>query len=319
MLKTLKFIQGAVAKKDFVPVLTHVHIKDGMIQAYNGTVTLCAPIDLDLECTPLATKFIKAIQTCKDTVQMSITPTGRLSVKSKGFRTLIDCSPDPFPSVSLEGERLPLPGEGFISALAALEPMIAEDASRPWARGILMDGKTANATNNIVVAQLWLDFAFPKRINLPHAAVNELIRIKDEPVEMIVTDTTATFIYEDGRWLRSQLYEAKWPDLHGFFKARVDPTGFDIPAGFFEALREVAPFVDALSRVHIMDGLVATGGDLSMATTSEVEGLTGSGIYNITQLLLLEKVATKFNFQAWPAPAIFYGGKLRGSVVGMKN
>lgn len=319
MLKTLKFIQGAVAKKDFVPVLTHVHIKDGFIQAYNGTVTLCSPIELDLECTPRAVPFIKAIQTCKDTVQMSITPTGRLSVKSKGFRTLIECSQDPFPSISLEGERLPLPGSGFIEALAALEPMIAEDASRPWARGILMDGKTANATNNIVVAQLWLDFAFPKRINLPHAAVNELIRIKDEPVEMIVTDQHATFIYEDGRWLRSQLYEARWPDLHGFFKTRVDPTGHGIPSGFFDALREVAPFVDALSRVHILEGMVATSADLSLATTSEVEGLTGSGIYNITQLLLLEKVATKFNFQAWPAPAIFYGGKMRGSVVGMKN
>lgn len=319
MLKTLKFIQGAVAKKDFVPVLTHVHIKDGFIQAYNGTVTLCAPIELDLECTPRAVPFIKAIQTCKDTVQMSITPTGRLSVKSKGFRTLIECSQDPFPSISLEGERLALPGQGFIPALAALEPMIAEDASRPWARGILMDGKTANATNNIVVAQLWLDFAFPRRINLPHAAVNELIRIKDEPVEMIVTENHATFIYEDGRWLRSQLYESRWPDLDGFFKARVDPTGFAIPDGFFDALREVLPFVDPLSRVHILDGMVATSSDLSLATTSEVEGLSGSGIYNITQLLLLEKVATKFNFQAWPAPAIFYGHKMRGSVVGMKN
>lgn len=319
MLKTLKFIQGAVAKKDFVPVLTHVHIKDGVIQSYNGTVTLCSPIELDIECTPKASTFIKAIQTCKDTVQMSITPTGRLSVKSKGFRTLIECSQDPFPSISLEGERLPLPGSGFISALAALEPMIAEDASRPWARGILMDGKTANATNNIVVAQLWLDFAFPQRINLPHAAVNELIRIKDEPVEMIINSSTATFIYDDGRWLRTQLYEPKWPDLHGFFATRVDPTGHAIPENFFAALREIQPFVDDLERVHIHEGIVATGGDLAVATTSEVEGLTGSGIYNINQLLLLEKVATKFNFQAWPAPAIFYGGKMRGSVVGMKN
>lgn len=318
LVDTLNFIKGAVAKKDFVPVLTHVHIKDGYIQSYNGMVTLCSPIELALDCTPRADKFIKAIQTCKDTIQMSITPTGRLSIKSKGFKTLIECSQEPFPSIELAGERLPLPGEGFIAALKALEPLIAEDASRPWARGILFDGKTASATNNIIVAQLWLDFKFPTRINLPHAAVNELIRLKQEPIEMIVTENHVTFIYENERWLRSQLYSTKWPDLDGFFKNRVEGKAQPVPEGFYDSLREVAPFVDALYRVHISDGKVASSSDMDLATTSEVPNLRGEGIYNVTQLLLLEGIATKLNFDAWPAPAAFFGDRLRGSVVGMK-
>lgn len=317
MIETLKFIQGAVAKKDFVPVLTHVSIKGGFIQAYNGVVTLCSPIDLDLDCTPLATKFIKAIQTCKDTVQMNITPTGRLSIKSKGFKTLVECSPDAFPSIDLEGERLPLPGDGFIKALKRLEPLIAEDASRPWARGILLNGKTASATNNVIVAQLWLDFKFPIMINLPHIAVNELIRIKKEPVEMIVANNHATFIYDDGRWLRSQLNETKWPDLDGFFKNRVDSNSQVVPEGFFDAIRDIIPFVDLVGRAHIMAGKVSTSTDIEMATTVEVEGLDGGGIYNASQLLLLEPIAHKLNFTAHPAPAVFYGENLRGSIIGM--
>lgn len=318
MLETLKFVQGAVAKKDFVPVLTHVHIKDGMIQTYNGSLMLCSPIDLSLDCSPHGAKFIKAIQTCKDTIQMSITPTGKLSVKSKSFRTLIECTSEPFPGVELEGERILLPGEGLLPALKILEPLIAEDASRPWARGILLDGKTACATNNIIVAQLWLDFSFPKRINIPHAAVNELLRIKREPVEMILTDTAATFIYDDGRWLRTQLYETQWPDINGLFKARVNPKANDIPEGFFSALREIAPFVDDINRAHLMPGKVATSKDMELATLSEVEGLDANGCYNISQLLLLEGIATKFNFEAWPDPAIFYGDKLRGCLVAMR-
>lgn len=318
MLDTLKFIQGAVAKKDFVPVLTHVSIKDGFIQAYNGVVTLCSPIDLAINCTPKALPFIKAIQTCKDTIQMTVTPTGRLSVKSKGFKTLIPCSLDAFPSIELEGERLPLPGHGFIDALRVLEPLIAEDASRPWARGILFDGRTANATNNIIIAQMWLEFPFPKKINLPHAGVNELIRIKKEPVEMIVTDHHATFIYDDGRWIRSQLYETRWPDINGFFKSRVEDVAQDIQAGFFESVRELLPFVDEMRRCHIQPGKVATSLEDELATSSKVEGLEGKCIYNIDQVLLLEKIAQRFNFNAWPAPAAFYGKNLRGSMVGMK-
>lgn len=316
-LAALDFVKGAVAKKDFVPVLTHVSIKDGYIQAYNGIVTLCSPIDLALDCTPVALKFIKAIQTCRETVQMSITPTGRLSIKSKGFKTLVECSPTAFPSIELEGERLPLPGAGFIQALKILEPLIAEDASRPWARGILFSGKTATATNNVVVAQLWLDFKFPIMINLPHMAVNELIRIKKEPVEMIVANNHATFIYDDGRWLRSQLNETKWPDINGFFKNRVDAKAQAVPEGFFDALRDIAPFVDAIGRAHIMPGKVSTSTDIDLATSVEVEGLDGGGIYNVSQLLLLEGIADKLNFTAHPAPAVFYGGNLRGSIIGM--
>lgn len=316
MLDALKFVQGAVAKKDFVPVLTHVHIKDGLIQTYNGSLMLCSPIDLTLDCSPRAAPFIKAIQTCKDTIQMSITPTGRLSVKSKGFRTLIECSSEPFPGIELEGERLPLPGEGLLPALRILEPLIAEDASRPWARGILLNKKTATATNNVIVAQLWLDFSFPMMINIPHMAVNELLRIKREPVEMIITEHTATFIYDDGRWLRTQLNSTKWPDIDGFFKARVNPNGIDIPDGFFEALSDIAPFTDDVDRVHIAEGKVGT--DDSFSTVSEVEGLVGKGCYNASQILLLKGIATKFNFEAWPEPAIFYGDKLRGSLAGMR-
>lgn len=318
MLETLKFVQGAVAKKDFVPVLTHVCIRDGIIQAYNGVVTLCSPIELNLNCSPRAVPFIKAIQTCKDTINMTITPGGRLSIKSKGFKTLIECSTDEFPLIELEGERIELPAEGFISALRTLEPLIAEDASKPWARGILLDGKTANATNNIVVAQLWLPFKFPIRINLPHAAVNELLRIKKEPVAMIVAKNHATFIYEDGRWLRSQLYDDKWPNLNSLFKDKVNPSSDKVPPNFFEALREIKPFVDEQYRVQIMEGKVATSALEEMATTSEVEGLTGTGIYHVDMLLLLEGIATKFNFGAWPEPASFYGENLRGAIVGMK-
>lgn len=317
MIDALNFVKGAVAKKDFVPVLTHVNINDGIIQAYNGRVLLSSPIDLDLNCSPRAVPFIKAVQTCKDSIAMNITPTGRLSVKSKGFKTLIECSQDPFPTAQLQGERIELPGEGFLEALRYLEPFIAEDDSRQWARGILFNGRTANATNNIVMLQLWLDYKFPVKINLPHQAVTELLRIKQEPVAMMVDENQATFIYENDRWLRSQLYNTEWPDIDKLYASLVDDAQ-PIPPGLFEAMREVQPFADEMARVYLSEDKVATSPHDEVATSSIVEGLAGESIYNIGQFLLLEKVATKFNFNGWPKPAIFYGDKLRGALVGIK-
>lgn len=317
ILQTLKFIQGAVAKKDFVPVLTHVNIKAGTIQAYNGMVMLSSPIELNLDCSPEALTFIKAIQTCKESIQMHMTPGGKLSIKSGKFKTLVPCSTDEFPNASPAGERIELPGEGFIPALKRLEPFIAEDASRPWARGILFTGRTANATNNIILAQLWLPFSFPIAVNLPHAAVNELIRIKEEPIEMLVEENQITFMYEGGRWLRTQLYSTKWPDIEALY-AKVHPGAHDIPEGFFDALREVRPFVDSIERVYLKHGVVATSAEPELATTSEVDDLQSNSIYNVEMLLMLEGVADKFNFAAWPAPAMFYGDNIRGCVVGIK-
>src|SRR5690606_40453146 len=64
-----------------------------------GSLALCSPIDLDLEVTPKADPFIKAIATCKDTVQLNMTPAGRLSIKSGSFRAFVDCTDEAYPDI----------------------------------------------------------------------------------------------------------------------------------------------------------------------------------------------------------------------------
>ena len=44
MLESLKFVKGAVSRKDHVPALTHFQIKNGFVKGHNGTLTLCAPM-----------------------------------------------------------------------------------------------------------------------------------------------------------------------------------------------------------------------------------------------------------------------------------
>ena len=67
MLEVLKFVKGAVGKKDYVPALTHFQIADGRITGFNGKISLSSPIALDLECCPKAIPFVKAIEACTDT------------------------------------------------------------------------------------------------------------------------------------------------------------------------------------------------------------------------------------------------------------
>jgi len=316
MLDALKFVQGAVAKKDFVQALTHFHISGGFIKGYNGSLALCSPIDLDLEATPKADPFIKAIATCKDTVQLNMTPAGRLSIKSGSFRAFVDCTDEAYPDVQPEGEVLELDG-ALLKALEKLNPFIAEDASRQWARGILFRGRSAFATNNVTLVEYWLGYDFPVEVNIPKPAVQELIRIGEEPTKVQVCENSVTFHYASGRWLRTQTYSTRWPDMAKILDR--DSTQQPFPEGFFEALADLLPFADDLERVYFLNTRMATTPVEGLGASVDLVGLPEQGIYNIRQLQLLEAVAETIDLSQYPAPCLFYGDRVRGAIVGMRG
>lgn len=316
MLDALKFVQGAVAKKDFVQALTHFHISGGFIKGYNGSLALCSPIDLDLEVTPKADPFIKAIATCKDTVQLNMTPAGRLSIKSGSFRAFVDCIDEAYPDVQPEGEVLELDGT-LLEALKKLNPFIAEDASRRWAQGILFRGHSAFATNNVTLVEYWLGYNFPVEVNIPKPAVQELLRIGEEPTKVQVCENSVTFHYASGRWLRTQTYSTQWPDVAKILYR--DSTQRPFPEGFFEALTDLLPFADDLKRVYFLNTRMATTPVEGLGASVDLVGLPEQGIYNIRQLQLLEAVAETIDLSQYPAPCLFYGDRVRGAIVGMRG
>jgi hypothetical protein len=316
MLDALRFVQGAVAKKDFVPEFTHFKISNGRVLGMNGSLILSSPIDLDLDACPKAIPFVKAIQTCKETIQLHLTPSGKLSVKSGAFKALVECVPSFVPEVSLEGLEAPL-NSGILPVLKVLSPFIAEDASRPWARGILFRGGSAFATNNVCLVEHWLGEPFPLEINLPKSAVSELLRIGEEPERIQVSETNVTFYFADDRWMRTQTYTTQWPDLA---KVLDNPSKqVAVPDGLFEAVSSLKPFVGDTGRLFITpDGVLSTSQTEDEGARVEVDGLDTAGCFHFEQIALLESVAKTIDLSLWPAPCMFQGDKLRGAIVGMR-
>lgn len=314
MLDALKFVRGAVSTKEFVPALTHFHIHDRRVTGYNGKMSLSAPIPLDVDCCPKAIPFVKAIEACEETAQLHLTPTGRLAIRSGKFKANIETlAGDVYPEVAPEGLPVYLDGH-LLHVLTTLYDFSAEDASRPWAAGVLLDGNTATATNNVVVVQQWLGYHFPYRTNLPRYAVKEMLRIGEEPVGMMLSDKNATFFYEGDRWLRTQLNSLEWPNIDDLLNRLQDATGHPIPSGLFEALETLVPFVDDQNRAYLHDNMVSTGED---GASVEVPGVPGGSVFNLKMLRLLAKVAVSINFSAYPDPVPFVGDKLRGAIAGM--
>lgn len=318
MLKALKFVQGAVAKRDFIPALTHFRITGGQILGFNGIIALSAPIAVDLDVAPNAAQFIRAIGACEKEIALHVQDNGKLVVRSGKFKSLVDCDDvKNFPSLQPSGTFIDL-DSNFISALKFAEPYMATDESKPWACSVLFSGESAFATNSITLIEYWVGSSFPQPVLVPAAAIYELLRIKETPVRMQMTDKHVVFWYGDGRWLWSQLLEAKWPPASSLLdKAHSDARMFSLTDQLFEAFETLAPFVvkDKGSAVHMQGDRIATD-VASDKTGTTVDVLCPKiGIYKIHQLIALRNVITGADFSKYPQPIPFAGERCRGIIM----
>ncbi len=320
MLNELKFVQGVVGKKELVSGMTHFRIENSRVTAFNGKIALSAPINFDIDCTPKAATLVKAILQCEEAVQLGMTKAGKLSIKSGKFRSYVECLPGAVPHPQPDGEYVDLDGETLLDALSKLRPLIADDAARPWANGVLFDGQSAFATNNVILAEYWLGCMFSKRICIPLEAVKEFLRIKKAPVRFQMTDAALTAHYEDGTWLRTNLIAAEWPDIRKILDRAPMANLKAIPEAFFTGLNQLKTFTDDFNRVTFTEGIMRTHAEGSEeGAMSELSWLTTKGTFSLPMLLKLESVAKNMDLSVYPEPAPWTGeGALRGVVLGMR-
>lgn len=316
MLEALKFAQGAVAKKDFVPALTHFNISKGTIKGYNGSLALSSPIELDIEVSPRAAPFAKAIKTCSDTVSMHVTPANKLAISSGKFKAFVECTLEPYPEIEPEGDLIELDSP-LLGALKELKPFIGVDASRPWATGILFRNGSAFATNNIIIIEKWLGAKFPVNVNIPSAAINELLRIGIEPTGIRIAPTSVTFHFDDNRWLKTQVSTLDWPDLSPILDRESEQGS--LPETFFNDVESLIPFVDDSERLFIIDNGITTSKNADEGAAVDIDGLSEGGCFNAKQLLALNGMVKTIDLNQYPAPCLFFGEKLRGAIVGIRQ
>ena len=330
MLDALKFVKGSVAKKDVISALTHFSIKNGVIKGFNGIICMAAPIALSLDCQPKAIPFTKAVEICEglpDAPAFSMTAAGRLTIKSGKFKVHIECTDDAYPDMQPEGQRIELQ-PGLMAAFKTLAPMIAEDASRPWARGILLRDGSAFATNNVVIGEYWIGYKMPFDMNIPDECIKEVLRVKQEPIAISATERSVTFHFSDDRWVKSQLLTSDWPNVAPVLNRPSTPA--PVPPDLFDVLERLVPYVDGSRRVFIRGNTLSTHVDEGIGASVLVDDPNWNpatrGVYNLDLLRALGGLVAKIDFSLYPQPCLFFGPDssagyplLRGAVVGMKG
>lgn len=318
MLKELRFVQGAVAKRDFIPAMTHFCIQNGFVRSYNGTMALCSPIALDFNCNPRAESMVKAIAKCEGAPTLVLLPNNQLHIQDGDYSKFVECIDGEVQHVTPSGPIVNFDGQVLYDAVQTLMPFVGNDASRPWTNGIMLRDQSAFATNNVVIAEYWLGTMSPVVVNIPREALAEIIRIKEPPTHAQMNENTLSLHYPGGRWIMTQLLNTNWPDLRPVLDVPNNATPID--PRLFVGLNKLDGDADSEGRVYIRNGFMRTQ-NVDVLGPGAAEFRLGNdmvGAYQIKMLSLLEGIATHADFTRYPDASLFFGERLRGAIIGMR-
>lgn len=328
MIEKLDIVKGGVAKKDLTPVLKHLKIANGWVTATNGRLTIATPIPEvpDLDIIVPADKFILAIKSCKQpkfkVVTNETNGVQRLSITGKKFRALLPLMVDvTFPSPEIVGDNVQ--SNDLLSAIKKIAGFVGEDASRPWACGILLYQNMAYATNNTLLVETPVQWDGPP-INLPDFAIEELLRLKRDIRQIKTNGQNITFELEDNIWINSSVLSTNWPNVKNMFD-KVDFSNVqELDPELLPAIQYLIPFCPdkKFPRIHFSESGVSTDPGSHEAST-EFEGLPES-IWRAEPLLqMLDRIksqAISSDFSQWPkaCPWVREDG-VKGLIIGLRK
>lgn len=246
MLDRLKTVYGAVQERELLSALSHFCIYNGRVQGTNGRMAIDAAIPelAGLEVVVPADRFLAAVEASADDAKITLED-GRLIIRAGRFRAKVpSLAPESFPRVNPDPSQWELEEE-LLPTLRRLRPFMANDATNIWATSMLFTEAQATVTNNVVLAAekcTMLAGTGIANIAVPGWALDEIIRIGEEPSGFGVTDSSITFYFGE-TWIKTQLILAPWPIAKVIELVKMLPKKMpETPEGLTSAVGKITPF-----------------------------------------------------------------------------
>lgn len=310
LLAAIEFV-SCVAEKIGAPYETHVGLKNNWAVAFNGIVAAGAPIGEDLLCYPHTILLIDALSKCEETFSLTQLDNSRLSIKSGKFKAIVPCL-DPI----LMQEALPDPqivsmSNKFKEAVEAVGVLASENAMHVLTASVLMNGSTVVSTNRVMIMEAFHGLDLPPNIPLRKEFIKALVKTKKNLTGFGLGKSSITVFFEDGCWIRTQLYADEWPDVSTILN--IEANLWSIDQNFFKALDAVTPF-SADGNVYFDTNLLMSDAD-NQGASFECVGLPKGVIYPIKQLLMMKPYVKRIDFNAKGLHDSSYCLKFEGDTV----
>lgn len=234
---------------------SHLMMASKWAWAFDGLIAAAHPIlDENVAC-PHTALFLDALR--RVGAGLTITQTAaHMTVADAKYRAIVPCVGfSEMPNVSPDGSLAPIT-DAFKDALAIAGRFSKESAPRIVEASLLLGSGSVTGTNGHVLIEAWHGIDMPVLV-IPKAAANLIVKQTKKLASFGYSARTFTLYYEDGAWLRTQLYAEPWPNLAHIWAAFDPSIMHDLPADFFDACAAVAAFSHN-SSAYLSDDVVSS-------------------------------------------------------------
>lgn len=314
LLDAVKFI-ALVQRKQVEITRSYCVINNGYISASNGVLSAGITVSDSLSCCPNTIKFVTALSKCKNELSITENDNDTITVKSGPFKAVVQCVKISEMPLIYPDEALYNLNNDFTKALDICAPLASEKEDKVEMSSILLRSRSVIASNGFMLLNYWHGVDMPDNMVLPKVATDAIVKSGKTLAKFGFSKTSITFYFDDGSWIKSQLFDEEWTDISTLLDSPSNP--WPVPDNFFIGLDHVLPFCDSES-VYFKENSLASHEEETKATTYEVIGLPVGKIYSGKALKSLENIVDKFDFKTYDNRCMFFGleGKLRGLLMG---
>lgn len=303
---------------------THCRIGHGWVTATDGILSAGYPCEIDLTCCPNTRKLITALDNVPSEASVKLAANMRLHVKGKKFSAYVPTLEEALIMRAQPDANIAPITEAVVTALQCAGKLLREGGTRVIESAALLQAHTAVATNGVILVEAFHGTDLPPGLVVPLAFIKALGKIDSETVGFGYTPgQSITFWFEDGSFLKTQMYNEQFPQYASLFDVEAKPT--EIPKDFFESVATVGSFAN--------DGLIFFDGKFIRSHADGIEdgaalafkGLPAGRYYTADMLDRIAELASSIDLNVTnkhgSPVAVFYGDdpcQLRGVLMGRK-
>ena len=314
LLNALRFI--CVAQRKAGPTnVQFCNASHHWVAASDGIVTAAHPIQEDIQTCPQTHPLIEALSTVAQERELSITQLTphALAITSGAFRGLISCvAPAEIPITGPDPTAVQLnPGQGVLMqhALASVASLAVDGSPEAIKAGVYLQAKSAVATDGAALLECWHGVDLPGAVLMPRYAAIAVGATKHALIGLGASASSVTFHFQNGAWLKTQLYAERYPNYQHFFDTSPGAKVWAAPLDFFKAIDTIESF-SKTGTVHFNAQGIASDSTKEQASTYRVEGLPDMA-FKAKLLLSVKHAFETAAFDPVNRKVVFYNNKAR--------
>lgn len=271
MLVALKFVLQAQSDDPKQMHLMHARIADGWISASDGARIAGHPIDSKLQVCPHTELFTHAVKNAGAKAAIILLENGYVQVQGNGFKAIVPAIDDGqmFAASIMRPDPVLLQmqdDDNLKEALVAVALAARESSPDVITSSVCLASQTCYATNRHILIEAWHGYAMPRMV-IPKASIALVCGQSARIVGIGGTERSVTFHYAGGAWIKSQLFEAEYPDVSRMWEYFGTTDFVGLPVDFFDAVDSVDTFADDDNPI-----VFVSGGNVR----SHVDGIAGA-------------------------------------------